>query len=592
MNFKKYIVLPSIAALILGSFSCKKYLDKLPLDTITSEAFYSNATQVQQALTGVYSAYGARTISPGYANPTPYYAKMDLHTEIGLERGLNGTIGSGAYGPTDGTIRELWAGFYQVIQRANSLLFNMQRAQALMTPAEYNRVQAEAKVLRASAYWYLMVYFGDVPFFTGPLEQEDFFAAVRKPKSEIVTALVADLKACAGNLEWLPSEQGRVSRGVALGTAARLAMLEKNYPEVISLTDNIITNSPYGLNPSFQNLFRKAGQNNNSNNEIMFIYPFGDADGGSFNYLNLVQGSRNQGGQSSHFPSQFLVDLFECSDGRTIDVSPLYNPAQPSKNRDPRMKHTVIISGDTVVVQGFTSNVFSATNRLVHTFTPTTQAVALSTTANQDSANIFGPRLNGCGNLWRKYTNDRDINGTAGNLYKVGWIYMRYSEILLLNAEAKLENGGSATEVATQVNKVRARAGMPNIDAATLSNPTALKQLVRREKTIEFANEGIHMADMRRWDNGAYAAKVMSVQIYGADLSNSTFVTGQGLVINNPAPIPIFDPVYKVPMTYTNGDATRLKRELRLFNANQHILCPIPQGELDKVPTLKQNPGW
>jgi hypothetical protein len=133
---------------------------------------------------------------------------------------------------------------------------------------------------------------------------------------------------------------------------------------------------------------------------------------------------------------------------------------------------------------------------------------------------------------------------------------------------------------------------MPNIDAATLSNPTALKQLVRREKTIEFANEGIHMADMRRWDNGAYAAKVMSVQIYGADLSNSTFVTGQGLVINNPAPIPIFDPVYKVPMTYTNGDATRLKRELRLFNANQHILCPIPQGELDKVPTLKQNPGW
>lgn len=369
-------------------------------------------------------------------------------------------------------------------------------------------------------------------------------------------------------------------------------MLDKNYAEVISLTDNIINNGPYGLNPSFQNLFRKAGQTNNSNNEIMFIYPFGDADGGSFNYLNLVQGSRNQGGQSSHFPSQFLVDLFECTDGKTIDVSPLYNPAQPSKNRDPRMKHTVIVSGDTVVVQGFTSNVYSAINRLVYTYNPTTQAVTLSTTANQDSANIFGPRLNGCGNLWRKYCNDRDINGTAGNLYKVGWIYMRFSEILLLNAEAKLENGGSAIEVATQVNKVRARAGMPNVDVLTLANPTALKQLVRREKTIEFANEGIHMADMRRWDNGAYAAKVMSVQVYGADLSSSTFVTGQGLVITNPAPIPIFDPVYKVPMTYSNGDATRLKREQRLFNPTQHILCPIPQGELDKVPTLKQNPGW
>jgi hypothetical protein len=48
--------------------------------------------------------------------------------------------------------------------------------------------------------------------------------------------------------------------------------------------------------------------------------------------------------------------------------------------------------------------------------------------------------------------------------------------------------------------------------------------LVRREKTIEFANEGIHMADMRRWDNGAYAAKVMAVQIYGAPLSSMTLV--------------------------------------------------------------------
>jgi hypothetical protein len=136
-------------------------------------------------------------------------------------------------------------------------------------------------------------------------------------------------------------------------------------------------------------LFRKAGQNANANNEIMFIYPFGDADGGSFSYLNLVLGSRNQGGQSSHFPTQFLVDLFECNDGKTIDVSPLYNPARPNQNRDPRLKQTVIVPSDTVIVQGFTSNVYSPTNRTVHTYNPTSGVVTLSTTANQDSANIF-----------------------------------------------------------------------------------------------------------------------------------------------------------------------------------------------------------
>jgi len=65
-----------------------------------------------------------------------------------------------------------------------------------------------------------------------------------------------------------------------------------------------------------------------------------------------------------------------------------------------------------------------------------------------------------------------------------------------------------------------------------------------------------------------------------------------GLVFNTPAPPPVFDPVYRVPVSWPDGDALRIKRELRIFNANQHILCPIPQGEIDKVPTLVQNPGW
>jgi len=580
------------AALLLGSSSCKKYLDRRPLDTITTEAFFENGSQIQQALTGVYNAYGARTISPGYSNPTTYYAKMDLFTEIGLERGLNGTIGSGAYNTSNGTVAELWGGFYQTIQRANSLLLYMPRAEATMDAKEYARVRAEARILRASAYWYLMVYFGDVPFFTGPLEQSDFYSATRKSKKEIIDFLINDLKEAAPSVDWAPADFGRVSRGVALGVAARLAMLDRRYQEVVSLTDNIINNGPYNLNPSFQNLFRKAGQTANTGNEIMFIYPYGDADGGSFNYLNLVQGSRNQGGQSSHFPSQFLVDLFETIDGRTIDQSPLYNPAQPTKNRDPRLKQTVIVPGDTVIVQGFTSNVFTPNNQFVFAYNTTTGAVTQTTTANQDSSNIFGPRLNGGGNLWRKYVQDRDVNGTAGNLYKVGWIYMRFAEILLLNAEAKLELGAPASEVAVPVNRVRARAGMPAVSATVLANANALKQLVRREKTVELANEGLHIADMRRWDNGAYAAKVMPVQVYGESTSTMDFIPGSGLAFRNPAPTPVFDPVYNVPTVYPNGDATRLKRELRIFNINQHLLCPIPQGERDRAPSLTQNPNW
>lgn len=588
----KIVIGIALAVLVVAGASCKKYLNRLPLDTITSEAFFENATQVDQALTGVYNAFGVRTVSPGFNNPTPYYSKMDLYTEIGLERGLNGTIGSGAYSPTSGTIAEIWAAFYVTVQRANTLIFNMQRARDNMSPQEYSRIEAEAKVLRALAYWHLIVYWGDVPFFTGPLEQSELFAAKRTPYKQIIDFLITDLRDAATKLDWQPRNFGRVSRGVALGTAARLAMVDKRYQEVIRLTDEVINSNQYGLNPIFRNMFMKAGQESNTNREIMFIYPFGTNDGGSFNYLNLVQGSRNQGGQSSHFPSQFLVDLFECRDGKTIDQSPLYDPAQPNRNRDPRMKETVIVPGDTVIVQGFTSMIFTSANRHLIAYNPDTRQITLTTTNNQDSANIFGPRLNGGGNLFMKYSQEREVNGTAGNLFKVGWIYMRFPEMLLLNAEARLETGAPGQEVANLMNRVRNRVGMPNVEAATVANRAELRAVLRREKTVEFANEGIHMADMRRWDDGAYAQKVMAVQIYGQPLSNMRFVPGVGVVFNNPAPPPVFDPVYRIPVSWPDADNRRLKRELRVFNAGQHNLCPIPQGEIDKVPTLGQNPGW
>lgn len=584
-----------ILALLIGSFSsCKKYLDRNPLSADTQRNFYSTEAQVQQALTGVYNAVGARTISPGFNNPTTYYAKMDLYTEIGIERSLSGTIGSGSYGTTDGTIAQLWAGFFQAIQRANNLIFYMPKAQSVMDPAEYKRVVAEAKVLRSFAYWYLISYFGDVPFFTAPpASQDDIYNFTRTDKKVIIDYLIKDLEDAAKDLDWLPSQPGRVSKGVAMGVAARLAMLDKNYTYAASITDEIINNGPYGLNPVFENLFRKAGQTANVNNEIMFYYPYGDADPGSFTYIQLVQGSRNNGGQSSHFPTQFLVDLFECKDGKNISESPLYNPAQPNKNRDPRMAQTVIVPGDTVIVKGFNSIVFDFHDRFIASFNPATQAITFpSTIANQDSANIFGPRINGLGNLWRKYCQDRDVNGTAGNLYKVGWIYMRYAEILLINAEAHLEKGDPASVVAASVNKVRLRAGMPVVSSDVMGDMNKLKQLVRREKTVEFANEGIHMADMRRWDDGNYAAKVMPLQLYGESNCAMELIPGEGLSFVDPAQPPVFDPTYNVPISWPDGDAKRLKRELRIFNKNQHILCPIPQGEIDKIKGLTQNPNW
>jgi hypothetical protein len=169
---------------------------------------------------------------------------------------------------------------------------------------------------------------------------------------------------------------------------------------------------------------------------------------------------------------------------------------------------------------------------------------------------------------------------------------MRFAEILLINAEAHLEKGSPASTVIASLNKVRSRAGMPNVASDVAADANKLKQLVRREKMVELANEGLHLPDMRRWDNGAYAQKVMSLQLYGEANSPMKLTAGVGLEFINPAPAPVFDPTYFVPVSWPNADALRLKREQRIFNANQHILLPIPQGERDKVAALTQNTGW
>ena len=209
------------AMLLLATASCKKYLDRTPDSSFTQGDYYQNAEQIQQALVGVYNAMGARTVSPGFSNPTTYYAKMDLYTEIGMERGLNGTIGSGAYDPNNGSVAEIWAAFYQVIQRANNLLFYMTKAKDVMNAAEYNAVIAEAKILRANAYWYLISFYGDVPFFTTPpASQQELYNFSRTSKTTIIDFLISDLNSISNNLAWDPAAGGRVSRGVAKGVVA------------------------------------------------------------------------------------------------------------------------------------------------------------------------------------------------------------------------------------------------------------------------------------------------------------------------------------------------------------------------------------
>ena len=567
---KIFLTITFIGILASG---CDSYLDKQPLDTPSSTTYLSTEAEINLALTGVYSSTYWNT------GNLPSQILFDLYTEIGVER--TGGIASGSFDAANGTVSSFWTFAYTTISRANVLLDGMTRAKANTPVATYNRLEAEAKVLRAWGYYHLIGLFGDVPYYTKPLEPSEYYTLERTPKKTIVDAMMADLDDAATKLNWAVTERGRVSRGVALGLKARLALIDGRYKVAADAANAVITGGQYGLNPNFGDLFKKVGQSSNVGKEIMYEMLYPDAVANPVTYVGLGQGSRTLAGQSGRFPQQPLVDRFECVDGKRIDQSPLYDPKNPSKNRDSRLKWTVTMNGDTIEATASSTKrkcVFNIYDTNAQIFNYTTGKYALAT--NADFSNAFGPVKNGMGYLWAKYSYDVDQDFFRS---KSGFIYMRYAEILLTYAEAKLEAGEVDVSVINAINLVRRRSKMPDVAADVAGSVTKLRQLIRREKTVEFGDEGLHLFDIRRWGTGVL---VLNTKVYGAakeaakPLSTVTFGgAGSAQDLNDVA-------------DYTPSDALRFTREARVFTEGKHNLWPIPQRERDINPKITQNPNW
>lgn len=567
---KKIIIMSVVALMALTG--CKKFLDKAPLAEPAENTFLSTAAEVDLALTGVYSS------SYWTEANLPVQCRFDTYTDIGLERGSG--FAGGTFDAANGTILNYYTFMYRTVSRANVMLNGMTKAKDGMPAAIYNRSEAEAKVLRAWAYLHLIGLFGDVVYYTKPLDPNEYYTLTRTAKAKIIDNLFIDMDDAIAKLDWQPYQRGRVSKAIAYGIKAKLAMLDKRYQAAVDATNAIITSAQYNLNPSFTSLFTRAGQAANANKEIMYemIYPVADAN--PVSYINLGQGSRTISAQSGRFPIQALVDRYECLDGKRIDQSPLYNPDSPSVRRDRRLKATVALHSDTI---GCT--LFGTYRRCVYNIynaaTPiSTNGGAFASSPNLDLTNAFGPVLNGMGTLWYKYSNDElDDIATA----KTSFIYMRYAEILSIYAEAKIELNQLDASVITAINRTRNRAGLPSVNVAIISDQNKLRQIVRREKIVEFANEGLHLFDMRMWGTG--------------DAAINTFVYGCTKVQASPAATPTFgtagsfNDLNDIP-DYTASAAQRFKREQRFFTAPKYNLWPIPQRERDINPLISQNEGW
>jgi hypothetical protein len=594
MNMKKIIHI-SLLLLLITASGCKKFLDRKPLNQSSATTFPSNQDEMQLSINGVYaSSFWA------LANNTPLLFAVEASTDLAMKRGGNAedAVAMGDGGPflvNNALVNTCWNQAWKLVQRANQHLKGMENGKANVTPQVYGRFRAEALVLRAWGYFHLMYMFGDVPLYKAPPTVDELLKASRTPVATIVAELYKDLDEAAAAFDAAGvqpvQEMGKVNKGVALGLKAKLALLIKDYRTAATATKAVIDGAQYSLNPSFPNLFLLAGQRNNAGREIMFnqTYPTDVLD--PQNWMMVISIPRQvTNSQSSHFPSQALVDRFEGRDGLRIDASAVYDPLNPRENRDRRLRWTLAMQGDTIAYQNNTSiapyvnprertiyNIYSNIRRRFNWSTGVYDNVA----GNNDwiGAQAAGIQwqvsatgnIGGVGYVWRKYIDSTQYSWET----KTGYILMRYADILLMYAEAKVELNEIDGTVTNAITLVRNRSGQPNV---TATDQAGLRQVIRRERVVEFAGEGIRLFDLRRWD---IYAKANSGPVVGAAIDPLVAPSN-----------PLFDANDIPDYTSSITQRIRFRNQTRSNNNPKYKLWPIPQFEIDANPNITQNPGW
>lgn len=586
----------SIFLILLLTGCSEDFLDRQPLDAPSTATFFSNEAEIKLGLTGVYGAAFWQRVGN-----VPDLKRIEGTTDLVISRktdpeSLVAMGDNGPFIPGNAWSENSWSQGYRVIARANDMLEGMKRGQSATPAASYNRMRAEALALRAWAYLNLMVWYGDPVWITKPLLPEEYETQVRTPVATVVRELYKDLDEAYEALPWAPADRGRIGKGFAYGLKARLAMLIKDYPTAVAATKAIIDSNQHGLNPSFPNLFTLAGQTANAGKEVIWamVYPSDNVNISSWISVGYTP-RQTLGAQSNNFPTQAIVDKFECIDGLRIDESPLYNPARPAENRDKRLRWTLHMPGDTIEtrmavnaslpyqnpVQRF---IYTIHQDSIYRWNWNTSRFDIvrgnpDFVTSSNSVWQFGATgaVGGVGYVWRKYTDPAQYQWEL----KTPFILMRYAEILLTYAEAQIEQGVADATVLKAINDVRMRSGQP---ATIQTSIPKLRQLVRRERAVEFAVEGLRLFDIRRW---GIVLDVMNTQIVGAARNP-----------NDPPANPSFGAAGSVQdlndiPDYSSSMSKRISsRNERRLNTSKHVLWPLPLGELDKNKNLVQNSGW
>ena len=344
---------------------------------------------------------------------------------------------------------------------------------------------------------------------------------------------------------------GRLTIGAARAFLMRVYLYLGDYNNTIKYAQEVMNSGTYQMPAmSYEQSFLKANQ---YNSEVIFSFEH-DKPGGFGMWVAEFFPNAAYGGWSSLVPTISLLNSYETINGLTIDEDPTYNPENPFVNRDPRLRASILYPGqhwdkyaDTETwPQGYPS------------------IIPGSGDYHSDANNACKTGMN-----FKKFYSEPSEFGDIWSCDRNFPIF-RYAEVLLSYAEAKMELGQIDATVYDAINQVRERAGMPDVDQTKYATQDKLRELIRRERRVEFVYEGLRRWDILRW---GIAKDVMPEPIWNMDGTILPTINAEG------------DNDVKLE-PYTTYE------EIRQFTAGRNELFPVPQTVIDNNPLISQNPGY
>ena len=600
MKNLKYI--SSLILLILFLSCEKQVLNLSDPGSPTDATFFQTQDQLEVALAGIYEALA-------YVRATPFPQVLDHATDYAFNRGnVAGTANAtrGGLTSTDGLINGFWTQFYRGIQRANNLLSNMDRAVDVTDAERYQEIESEALFLRAYFYSQLIELFGDVPFRTEVASSLENLELARTPKDQIINNIISDLEQAASVLAPVAdgSNRGRASANAANALISRISLFNGNYSLAASASLKVMNEGSHSLFDNYERLFTSAGV---GSSEIILDISF--KEGTKTHQLSQRQGTRF-GGWCQFVPAQQTLDSYETINGLPIDEDPAFDPANPFENRDPRLKASIVVPGEV-----WTGHIIQTHSDSIATW-KVQNGVRTDRVFNPNASNPGGRKIidpydgteyvsggpnrfvSFTGYFWKKFSDEPFLAGAGSPLRSEQPIFLiRLAEVLLNYAEAKIEGGDIDQSVLDAINEIRARAygttldDVGNYPAITTTDQTELRKIVRRERKVELANEGLRLFDIRRWRT---AEKLMNTILFGSPANGFSKIGGElGFIpaIDDDGFVDYTGAPSQPRVELGNLDYREL--ETRVFDPGRDYLWPIPQAEIDATAGLvTQNPGY